>query len=48
MLGLVLQKREDGIYILTNIRIRGIDAAEIERSRKYPEEERDRAKGTRL
>ena len=39
-----LQKREDGIYILTNIRIRGIDAAEIERSRKYPEEERDRAK----
>ena len=39
-----LQKREDGIYIFTNIRIRGIDAAEIKRSRKYPEEERDRAK----
>ncbi len=39
-----IQKREDGIYIYTNIRIRGIDAAEIERSRKYPEEERDRAK----
>ncbi len=39
-----LQKREDGIYIITNIRIKGVDAAEIERSRKYPEAERDRAK----
>ncbi len=39
-----LQKREDGIYIMTNIRFRDVDAAEIERSRKYPEEERDRAK----
>lgn len=39
-----IQKREDGIYIYTNIRIRGIDAAEVRRSRNYPEEERDRAK----
>ncbi len=39
-----LQKREDGIYINTNIRIRGIDAAEVRRSSNYPEEERDRAK----
>ncbi|MDE0637919.1 MAG: hypothetical protein OXI43_18930 [Candidatus Poribacteria bacterium] len=39
-----LQKREDGIYIITNIRVQGVDAAEIERSKKYPEEERDRAK----
>ena len=39
-----LQKREDGIYILTNIRIQGADAAEVRRSSNYPEEERDRAK----
>jgi len=39
-----LQKREDGIYILTNIRFRDVDAAEVRKSSKYPEEERDRAK----
>ncbi len=39
-----LQKREDGVYIRTNIRIQGVDAAEIRRSAKYPEAERDRAK----
>lgn len=39
-----LQKREDGIYIKTNIRIQGVDAAEVRRSSKYPEEERERAK----
>ena len=43
-----IQKREDGIYIYTNIRIRGIDAAEVRQSRKYPQEERERAKGRGL
>lgn len=39
-----LQKREDGIYIMTNIRLQGVDAAEVRRSGNYPDEEQDLAK----
>ncbi len=39
-----IQRRADGLYMVENVRIIGLDAAEVKRSQNYPEAERDLAK----